>query len=189
VDDPSCLALRRQRGESESNFSSVHQEYETACVDGVLDPHDASEGICCNRVRDAASQLVQVQAFLARPGTSLTADWLRLVHSHLDYKARRLDRSPAPAGVPRCCFRHEGGYPVDWAELKGDALQPLMLKHAPHVKAVLGEREARPRAGRAGTREDLVETARMRKMGSSQALVTGPRVGIGRRSGHGRVVL
>jgi hypothetical protein len=84
-------------------------------------------------VRPAATSIVAVQNFIVRAGTPLTAGWLRLVHRHLDIKLPRLRAHPAPARFPRCCFHHEFGYPMNWAELKGDILQPLMRQYRAHV--------------------------------------------------------
>ena len=133
ADDDACLRLRAGRNETRTRFEPVKREPRVSCINGTLDLFDATQGACCKRVRDSAHSLVGVAAFIARPRTPLTADWLAINHRHLDYKLDRLRAHPAPAQFPRCCFHHEFGYPINWAELKGDAFYPMMLKHASHV--------------------------------------------------------
>lgn len=133
TDDPACLALRATRGETRTQFSLVHHEPRTSCINGTLDLFDATRGACCMRVRRYYQRLVNVQSFIARPRTPITADWLAINHRHMDYKLERLRAHPAPTAYPRCCFHHEFGYPINWSELKGDALHPMMLKHASHI--------------------------------------------------------
>ena len=101
-----------------------------------------TRGACCERVRDNYKKELQVQQHVIRPHTPLTADWLRLVHASLDYKAARPKLHPAPSGFSRCCMKHEGGYPVNWAELKGEIISPLFLKHAAHVMSGLPPKPA-----------------------------------------------
>lgn len=73
--------------------------------------------------------LVGNGAFIVRPGTPLTAEWLAEVHRRLDYHSRDLERSPAvdPYGT-------EGDYPVTWVGLQGLVLHPLQLKYLTHVR-------------------------------------------------------
>jgi len=134
VEDPACLSLRATRGENATIFRSVFREFPNAWVNGVIDDWDRTRGACCERVRDMYRSGLQVQHLIVRPRTPLTADYLRLAHASLDHKAERLRLHPAPKSTSRCCFNHEGGYPVNWAELKGEICHPLYVKYASHVK-------------------------------------------------------
>ena len=155
--DPECQALRASRGETALNFSSVDQEHRTQCVNGTMDPFDAGKGACCQwLVKKEFKSLVNVQNFIVRPRTPITADWLRIVHHHMDYKLTRLRAHPAPAGYPRCCFHHEFGYPFQWAELKGDVLHPLQRQYKLHVASGLPKNEGLSR------REDVDKLGRGR---------------------------
>lgn len=129
--DAECVRIRAARGETRTSFRSVRAEPRGSHINGTVDRVDKIMGACCERVRNAYARLVTVQAFIARPRTALTADWLRLNHERLDY---RLDELRAhPARFPRCCHKHEDAYPIGWNDLKGGALHPLMLKYAEHV--------------------------------------------------------
>ncbi|WP_144786273.1 glycosyltransferase family 32 protein [Micrococcus luteus] len=69
------------------------------------------------------SDLVGTGAFVARPATPLTAEWLREVERRLDYFMDLLE--VAPGGV-----RDEApGYVVGWTQILADVLYPLMLKY------------------------------------------------------------
>jgi len=153
IDDPACLALRRRRNETDMRFMSVHRESPTACHGGLYDRFDATRGACCERVRNNWLKTCNVRQFILRPMTPLAADWLRLAHEHLDYKAERLRAHPAPA-TPRCCFNHNNGYPNNWAELKGEMLEPLQVKYATHLVRTL------PRGDNANYRDATEDTAR-----------------------------
>lgn len=115
-------------------FRSVLREFPNAWVNGVIDDWDRTRGACCERVRDMFRSGLQVQHYIVRPRTPLTADYLRLTHASLDHKAERLRLHPAPKSTSRCCFNHEGGYPMNWAELKGEICHPLYVKYASYVK-------------------------------------------------------
>ena len=138
ADDPACVSLRATRGENATRFRSggprVSHGYPNAGVKGVIDDWDRTRGACCERVREMWRSVLQVQQHIVRPRTPLTSDYLRLAHASLDHKVERLRLHPAPKSTPRCCFNHEGGYPVNWAELKGEICHPLFLKYASHVK-------------------------------------------------------
>ena len=136
--DPDCVLMRSRRGEDAANFSSVKFEHRTSCINGSLDLWDAGRGACCEHlVRSAFRELLGVQNYIIRPKTALTARWLKLVHIHLDYKYDRLVRHPAPRAYPRCCFHHEFGYPINWAELKCDILHPVMRMYRAHLRGGL----------------------------------------------------
>ena len=134
-DDPACLALRAKRGESAHRFRSLLKEFDDSYIDRRIDDWDRTRGACCERVRDNFEKTLQVQQHIVRPRTPLTSDWLRLAHASLDYKAERIARHRPPAHMSRCCMKHEGGYPVNWAELKGEIIFSLHVKYAEHVRS------------------------------------------------------
>ena len=135
ADDPKCLQLRRSRGENASYWRSVLPEFSTAYINGRYDPFDGTRGACCERVRDGWEHMISCQEHIARPRTALTRDWLRLVHVALDKKLAALNATHYP--MARCCMNHENGYPVNWAELKGNTLFPMELKYQSHVYPIL----------------------------------------------------
>ena len=135
ADDPMCLRLRRSRGENASHWRSVLPEFKTAYINGRYDPFDGTRGACCERVRNAWKHMINCQEHIARPRTALTRDWLRLVHVALDRKLAALNATRYP--MARCCQNHENGYPINWAELKGNTLFPLELKYQSHVYPIL----------------------------------------------------
>ena len=135
ADDQMCLRLRRSRGENASHWRSVLPEFRTAYINGRYDPFDGTRGACCERVRDAWRLMINCQEHIARPRTALTHDWLRLVHVALDRKLAALNATQYP--MARCCQNHENGYPINWAELKGNTLFPLELKYQSHVYPIL----------------------------------------------------
>lgn len=71
------------------------------------DPWEVDTGKCCARVRSGYSQLVTVQAFIVRPRTRFTAEWLTLVNRRLDAFLDLLRQHPSP--YPRCCKDHDDG--------------------------------------------------------------------------------
>ena len=73
--------------------------------------------------------LVGNGAFVARPGTQLTAEWLTEVELRLDALAPELARHPGNV------VGDNPGYPVPWGDLLGAVLQPLSLKHSRHLLA------------------------------------------------------
>lgn len=75
-------------------------------------------------VRRHYSRLLGMCAFIMRPGTTLSEQWLREVESVLDRESEALRRTPG--GV----WGDVAGYPLRWTELLGDILHPWMLVHA-----------------------------------------------------------
>jgi len=73
------------------------------------------------------SAIVGCGAFICRPGTPFTAEWLREVHRRLDYHS--LELADHPGGI----WGDDPRYPVAWSELGGDVFQPLQLKYLTHV--------------------------------------------------------
>lgn len=101
----------------------------------------ASNANCCKMVRDSWEKLVTNCMYILRPKTPLTAEWLWSVEAHLTLKSELVFQNPAPK--PRCCQGNveknaetaaENAYPIDWAELHGNAFNPLQWKYNEHVK-------------------------------------------------------
>ena len=67
-------------------------------------------------------------AYILRPGTPLTAEWLAEVERRLDRYAAALAQHPGDA------YGRNPGYPIGWTELLGEVLQPLALKHNRHIR-------------------------------------------------------
>lgn len=80
-------------------------------------------GIDCRRVRERWRALIGNGVFIMRANTPLTRAWLGIINDRLDDVADKLAAHPAP--FARCCFHHEGGYPLTWNELCGGTLHPL----------------------------------------------------------------
>ena len=66
-------------------------------------------------------------AFVVRPRTPLTSEWLAEVHRRLDLHAPDLERAPGNV------MGDNAGYPLAWAELQGAVFQPLCLKYSERV--------------------------------------------------------
>lgn len=73
--------------------------------------------------------LVGNGAFVLRPHTQLTAEWLTEVEHRLDAFAPELARHPGNV------MGDNPGYPVPWGDLLGAVLQPLSLKHRDRLLA------------------------------------------------------
>ena len=129
--DSDCLRLRKKRGENATHFESLEKEPPSARINGRADGpvvlFDRTRGACCMRVRQSFETLPKVQMWIGRPRTRLTFEWMRLIHERLDAKLPAIAAHPPPHS--RCCLpRDPGGYPMRWAELKGDVLHPLALR-------------------------------------------------------------
>ena len=99
---------------------------------------DTRIGLCCNAVKSSYMSLLSNGAYIMRPGTPLTKEWLTMIESSLDAKASAIVSHPSPAD--RCCNaenKSNEGYPVRWAELHGEAFHPLQLKYKSLLKAGL----------------------------------------------------
>lgn len=66
-------------------------------------------------------------AFVMRPGTPFTTEWMDELHARLDFYADALARHP---GNER---GSNPGYPVPWTGILGDIMQPLCLKYRSHL--------------------------------------------------------
>lgn len=69
-------------------------------------------------------------AFICRPGSPLTSEWLTEVERRLTSLAPQLDAHPAETPMG-----DEPGYPVGWTYLLAQVFQPLLLKYNDHVVA------------------------------------------------------
>lgn len=91
------------------------------------------QGECCKRVKESWKSLVSNGAYIMRPHTPLTREWLLLLEKHLDAKLERATLHPAP--YSRCCNGKQDakGYPFRWAELHGEAFHPLQFVYRKHI--------------------------------------------------------
>jgi len=80
-----------------------------------------------HEIRRRYRSLVGFGAFICRPGTPLTAEWLRELDRRLDYYSEELAQHPGDA------WGENPGYPILWIELGADVLNPLQLKYLDHV--------------------------------------------------------
>lgn len=78
-------------------------------------------------IRRHFSSLMGFGAFICRPQTPLTAEWLREVERRLDYYAGELSENPGDE------YGDAPGYPIDWIELGIDIMGPLQLKYLNHI--------------------------------------------------------
>ena len=78
------------------------------------------------------SQHVSNGAYLMRPHTSLTIQWLKSLNLRLDSKKEELEKHPAP--FSRCCHNKENDYPIGWSELHGDVFSIVQMLYINHVK-------------------------------------------------------
>lgn len=69
-------------------------------------------------------KLVGQSGFIMRPGSSLTAEWLREVERRLNYYADALAEHPGDA------YGNNPGYPIGWTGILGKILAPLLLKYS-----------------------------------------------------------
>ena len=79
-------------------------------------------------LRRRSGMLAGNGAFLCRPRTPLTAEWLAESGRRLDYYLDLLVEHPAtdPLGT-------NADYPLPWTILQAQVLQPLQLKYQDHV--------------------------------------------------------
>lgn len=79
-------------------------------------------------LRAQSRRLPGCGAFIMRPRTRLTAEWLAEVERRLDYHSERLARHPGNI------WGDNAGYPIFWTEILSEILQPLFLKYLAHVR-------------------------------------------------------
>lgn len=75
-------------------------------------------------VRRNYAKVIGQSGFIVRPGTSLTAEWVRELDNRMNYYADALSESPGNA------FGDNPGYPIGWTGLLGKIISPLLLKHS-----------------------------------------------------------
>jgi len=75
-------------------------------------------------------RLLGFGAFICRPRTPLTAEWLREVERRLDLYHRQLVENPGNDNGSN------SGYPIAWIELGIDIIHPLQLKYHDTLEAI-----------------------------------------------------
>lgn len=70
------------------------------------------------------SQMVCQAAFVFKPGTEWTREWIEEIERRLDYFSRILPRHPAEQPYGR-----NSDYPIPWSALQGYVFSPLALKY------------------------------------------------------------
>ena len=95
----------------------------------------------CDDVRQQYDQIVSAGAFIARPKTNFTKEWLAQLDQTLDsisHKFSELSYEKFAAKSPRCCainlWNYTVPYPLLWSELCGSVFHPLQVKYKEHVK-------------------------------------------------------
>jgi hypothetical protein len=78
-------------------------------------------------IRRHYSSLIGCAAYVLRPGTPFTAEWLRELDRRLDYYDDEL------AITPGNTWGDNPGYPLAWIELGSDVFHPLQLKYLEHI--------------------------------------------------------
>lgn len=80
-----------------------------------------------HEIRRRYRSIIGFGAFICRPGTPLTAEWLRELDRRLDYYAEELAEHPGNT------WGDNPGYPILWIELGSDVFNPLQLKYLKHI--------------------------------------------------------
>ncbi len=80
-----------------------------------------------HEIRRRYRALVGFGAFICRPQTPLTAEWIRELDRRLDYYADELRECPGDM------WGENRGYPILWIELGSDIFNPLQLKYLTHI--------------------------------------------------------
>jgi hypothetical protein len=79
-------------------------------------------------------QLIGCGAFICRPRTAFSEEWLTEVHKLLDDKLEDLRKNPSHIDP----YRNEGtGYPIQWVEMMGKIFHRILPKYFDHVKQTL----------------------------------------------------
>lgn len=84
----------------------------------------------CNLSRYYSDLIMQSQ-FIARPKNPLFEALHNEQNRVLTKHASKLKSNPPP--FERCCFRHEGGYPLRWSELMGEVWCQEGIKYRNHI--------------------------------------------------------
>jgi len=76
-------------------------------------------------------------AFICKPNTSFTKEWLRSIHKTLDHKYGLLAENPAQLPRDRLSktfeFSHKSSYPLRWTEICGEIFHPLCLQYSQSI--------------------------------------------------------
>ncbi|WP_297623883.1 glycosyltransferase [Nocardioides sp.] len=78
-------------------------------------------------VRRRFNSLIGYAAFVFRPNSPFTAEWLREVERRLDFYSQQLVLAPGNT------WGDNPGYPIGWIELGSDLFHPLQLKYLTHI--------------------------------------------------------
>lgn len=70
-------------------------------------------------------------AFICRPRSAFTAEWMRELNARLNYLQEPLREADASTSDP---YAAPANYPIRWTEILGDITQPLSLKHQEHLR-------------------------------------------------------
>lgn len=71
-------------------------------------------------------------AFICRPGTPFTSEWMEELHKTMDGFLSELRKNPA--SHPRDCFGRDGSaFPIPWGGIGGCIFHPLCLKYAEYL--------------------------------------------------------
>jgi len=76
-------------------------------------------------------------AYICKPNTSFTTEWLETVHEILDCKYKLLAENPAQDSRDRLFKKIENGYrskyPLRWTEICGEVFHPLCLRYSASI--------------------------------------------------------
>ena len=85
------------------------------------------------RIQADHAQLIGLCAFIFKPGTPLTTEWLEQTEALLDQKLPELREHPAQHPMDQTGVRLPDGtsspYPLAWAELLGNIFHPLIHRY------------------------------------------------------------
>lgn len=80
-----------------------------------------------NAMRRRSHLITGQGAFLARPRTPFTGEWIAEMHARLDAAAPALEAHPGDV------YGTSPGYPLGWVDLLATITEPLEVKYAAHV--------------------------------------------------------
>lgn len=90
----------------------------------------------CGDVTQQWETMVTNGAYIIRPGSPISEQWLKAANWRLDQTFERLKRHPAP--FQRCCLGNTDAasraYPLRWADLHGEIMGPLQYRFLMHIK-------------------------------------------------------
>jgi len=92
-----------------------------------------------NKMQKRYRDMIGTSAFICRPKTQLTLEWINKVHSILDTKYELLKSYPAP--YPRVKNEEDTNYALKWTEILGNIFHPLCYKYLNRVSTFLPKPE------------------------------------------------